>query len=489
MPFPTSPPIKFSGSDAGLLVGPSTAPPGSVTVNPGVDNAINAATIANPAGTTFYMPTGTHTNNTGIFGAVTPKAGNTYIFGPDAIFDGRTDNMYSFVGTAADVTIKYADVRNFVTPKDQLCMNHDFASGWTMEYNKVWRCTGAGVGLGHNNILRYNFLTQCGQYGFQGFGDNLLIEYNEISVCGTDDWERKQYGCGCTGASKFWDVWGATIRNNWIHSNAYAGIWADTNNVGFLVEGNYFNDNAGPAFFYEISYNFLCENNNFIRNCHNVGRRHDAAGDSTYPNAAIYISESGGEASLNGGVYADCHIRGNNFEDNWCNIHLYENGNRWGSDLSGNTSVGYSTLMIPGQIACHNAETYPCTTALAYCGDPATGGSMDEEPYRTDCRWKTKNVKVHNNIFDLVPARVGIDIAETPGVGITALFSEGANLYAWSYQGNEIRDAITYNQGNEFYDNTYKGSMRWMPWERVDKTFAQWQASPYNFDAGSSYTP
>ena len=40
-----------------------------------------------------------------------------------------------------------------------------------------------------------------------------------------------------------------------MHDNHSVGLWADTNNVGFDIEGNYISDNDAEGVFYEISYN------------------------------------------------------------------------------------------------------------------------------------------------------------------------------------------------------------------------------------------
>ena len=57
----------------------------------------------------------------------------------------------------------------------------------------------------------------------------------------------------------------------------------------------------------------------------------------------------------------------------------------------------------------------------------------------------------------------------------------------WSpYKGEAIQKAITYGQNNTFYDNTYRGPWRFMPFEQGSlETFAEWRAAPYRQDVGS----
>ena len=40
---------------------------------------------------------------------------------------------------------------------------------------------------------------------------------------------------------------GAIVTDNWVHHNHGPGLWADTNNVGFLFQGNYISDNDAGA--------------------------------------------------------------------------------------------------------------------------------------------------------------------------------------------------------------------------------------------------
>jgi hypothetical protein len=68
------------------------------------------------------------------------------------------------------------------------------------------------------------------------------------------------------------------------------------------------------------------------------------------------------------------------------------------------------------------------------------------------------------------------------------VFSNYGSYPSWSpYKGTVVQNAVTYNQNNTFSNNTYEGSWRFLPFEQGNlKAFNEWQASPYNQDAGST---
>ena len=135
------------------------------------------------------------------------------------------------------------------------------------------------------------------QYGFNAYSatgpQNLVLEHNEIAGNDTYNWEKRDPGCGCTGGGKFWSVDGATIKYNWIYDNHSVGMWADTNNRGFDIEHNYFEDNYDDGLVYEISYNALVRANVFVRNGLGQGPRNQG-----FPDGAIYVSESGSDSRV-----------------------------------------------------------------------------------------------------------------------------------------------------------------------------------------------
>jgi hypothetical protein len=468
-PWPDAPIAQICG-DTALLSGPASAPTGAITV-PAGDNSGVDFTLANK---TYWFASGTHRLGTGEFSQIGPGNDSRFIGAPGAIIDGQGLNRYAFSGKSTNVKIQYLTIENFNAPRDEGVINHNSGVGWTMEYITAENNKGGAVFAGTNNIVRYSCMKDNGQYGFQVYSDdvggptNVLLDHNEVVGNNTDDWESQVDGCGCTGGGKFWEAHSVTITNNYVHNNLSVGLWADTNDSDFLVEGNYISDNDGQGLFYEISYNMIVRNNNFVRNA-----LVDGAGNDGFPTGAIYLSEAGGDARVAGRT-ANIDIYDNQFTDNWSGVVLWENADRFCSSPA-NTSSGTCTMVNP------DATTATCT-------DPANGGSVDEEPYLSDCRWKTQNVKVHNNNFDLTKANIP-DCATTESCGQQGIFSNVGTFPTWSpYKGSGIQNDITFNQNNLFSNNTYVGD-----WHFRAKTqdslynFAFWQAAPFNQDVGSTF--
>lgn len=462
---PTAPPAAVCGS-AAILSGPTIQPPGSVRVDPG--NDLPGLTRASPVGTTFWLTAGVHTLGTGVYSQIAPADNMTFIGAPGAVLDGQGINAYAFTQKANKVRIAYLTVQNFVAPRDEGVVNHDYGAGWIIEHNTIQHNGGAGVLLGDDNELRYNCLRSNEQYGFQGFGNSMVIDRNEIAGNNTGDLETKYPGCGCTGGAKFWDAQHAFITNNWVHDNKSVGLWADTNDLDFLFEGNYIENNDSIGLMYETSYNAVIRNNTFKRNAIKTGR------SNSFPSGAIYLSESGGDGRVPSTVTgtANLEVSGNNFVDNWDGVVLWENADRFCGSPA-NTSGGYCTIV--------NAEAN-----LTTCNDPASGGRIHLEPHYSDCRWKTQNVKVHNNIFSFDPLAVG---CTTGACGRNGLFSNFGTYPSWSpYKAYLVEDAITSKQGNVWSNNTYTG-----PWsftlrdQSSSVSFATWQGAPHYQDVGSTF--
>ncbi len=465
--YPTSPPAQICGN-AAVLDGPSTAPAGAVRVDPGQN--LYAITESRPAGTTFWLAPGTHSLGGDMWAQVIPKNNNVYIGAPGAILDGFGVNRYAFTQEATGVVIKHLTIQNFGVPGTQSnegVVNHESARGWTIESNTIRNNSGAGVMIGSDNVVRSNCITGNGQYGLSTFRPegvtNVIVDRNEITANNRDDWEARVQYCGCSGATKFWDMTGAAITNNWIHHNRGSGIWADTNNVGFRIEGNYINDNDGEGIFYEISYNARIAQNTLKRNALVKGRSFAARGD-VFPIGAIYLSESGGDARVNGGVYGTFEISDNLVEDNWGGVVLWEHPDRF----CGAEPNGY------------------CTKGGAATRATCVAGTISAAPYKDDCRWKTQNVSVHQNDFRMDKAAIG---CTTAGCGQMTVMSGAGTAPSWSpYLGNVVQEAMTYGQNNRFANNSYVGDWKWTPYGSANfQSFSTWQ-STYFQDSGSTFS-
>jgi len=466
---PTAPTAKICGN-AKALAGPAKAPEGAVVVS--TSQNLNEVTTASPAGTTFWLSPGTHRLGTGPFAQIIPKDGNVYIGAPGAVLDGRKMNRYAFTGYATGVTLKNLTIQNFGAPRtnnDEGVVNHDAASRWTIEGSTIRENAGAGVMVGDHNVVRGNCLQKNGQYGFNAYNPGkvagITIERNEIAGNNTDDWETLKKGCGCTGGGKFWEVTGAVVRGNWVHDNLSAGLWADTNNTSFVIEGNYISGNLAEGIVYETSYNAGIRGNTFVRN--GLGKGPQNLG---FPTPALYISESGSDSRVPGVYNKTFEVSGNVFSDNWGGVILWENADRFAGSPA-NTSTGSGTLVNPSVVT---AKTCNETT-------------IEDPPYVGDCRWKTQNVRVHDNIFSLDPDKIGKTCAFRTGCGYNGLFSNWGTFPTWSpYKKATVQDAITFHQGNRFFNNTYGGPWNFIVHEQGNRVnWAAWQGAPYGQDDDS----
>ncbi|WP_312868926.1 right-handed parallel beta-helix repeat-containing protein [Amycolatopsis pithecellobii] len=469
---PAPSPAAFAGSAAAVCdrepAGPATAPAGAVTVDPNVVGDLVAKTKASPAGTTFWLASGTHRLGNGNYDQVVPKDGDAYLGAPGATLDGQHVNQYAFTGHAGGVRIEHLTVQNFAAPQDEGVVNHDSGDGWILEHNTLQHNDGAALMAGAKQQVRGNCLRDNGQYGLNAYkGDGtitgLVVEGNEITGNNTGDWETKIEGCGCSGGVKFWAVNGADVRGNWVHDNRGVGLWGDTNNNDFLIEGNLIEGNDGAAIDYETSYNATIRNNTIRRNNWVDGRKYADRGDN-FPLATIYISESGGEPRVPART-AKLDIQGNVLQDNWSGITLWENADRF-CNSPANTSSGVCTLVQPDPAKC------------------ARPGIMTD-PLFGDCRWKTQNVDIHDNRFEVNPPAIGCSVTCTR----MALLSNFGTYPDWSpYKGAIVQEAVTTGQHNQWHDNTYAG-----PWtfvfhdtSQILDTF-QWQGSTQQ-DQGSTFT-
>jgi uncharacterized membrane protein YgcG len=468
-PWPDTPTVSICGNTS-LLSGPSSAPAGAVVVPAGDNSGVS---FGSPS-TTYWFATGTHSIGTNEFSQIAPGNNSTFVGAPGAILTGQNLNRYAFTGGATNVKIQYLTIKDFVAPRDEGVINHNSGVGWTMEYITAQNNKGGAVFVATNGMLRYSCLKDNGQYGFQVYsGDvggpqNATLDHNEIVGNNTDDWDTQIPGCGCTGGGKFWDAHTVNVTNNYVHNNLSVGLWADTNDSDFLVENNYIADNQGQGLFYEISYNMIVRNNNFLRNGWVGG-----AGNSSFPTGAIYLSESGGDSRVAGRT-DKIDIHDNQFADNWGGVILWENADRFCSSPA-NTSSGYCTIVSP-------------SATLANCTDPANGGHVNVEPYKSDCRWKTKNVSIHNNVFSMNRSAI-TGCTTTASCGFQGIFANNGSFPSWSpYMGSGIQDAITFNQNNHFTSNTYVGDWKYRAkTENLTTIFAIWQGTPYSQDVGSTY--
>ena len=436
-------PARICGSRG--LDGPSTPPPGAKVVR---HQNLGRLARNSRQGRVFWIAPGVHHLGTGRYSQVIPKDRQVFIGAPGAVIDGQHKNLYAFTGTARRVRIEHLTITDFGKPGSnggQGVVNHDSAHGWVIAHSTISHSAGAGVFLGTHTRVVSSCLSHNGEYGFQSYSrhgpHHVVLRHNEISYNNTDDWESIQPGCGCSGGGKFWNTEGAKVVANWVHHNHGPGLWADTNDRGFLFKGNYLSDNDSHGIFYEISYNARIVHNTFVRNA-----LVDGPSSPGFPFGAIYISESGSDARVHTAYRHAFVISGNRFVDNWAGIMAWENPDRFAGSPY-NSSTGFTTLVSPGVATVH------------HCSDPSLIGT---KPYVNDCRWKTKKLKVTHNRFVMDRSNIPGCTADA-GCGWNGLVSNYGTVPSWSpYKRYVVPRHISFTQNNKWRSNRYVGSWRFV---------------------------
>jgi hypothetical protein len=466
---PEAPPVEVCGNDEILGKGPRTPPQGAVEIPAGD----NSSTDFSRPGTTYWFAPGVHTLGSGTYTSIAPGSGSRFVGAPGAILDGGKVNRYAFTGHGSDVVVEYLTIQNFGAVgenNNEGVVNHNSAEGWTVRYNTIRHNAGAGLMIGSGSVVRLNCLTRNGQYGFNAYSPtgpvDVTLDRNELSYNNTYDWEQKIEGCGCTGGGKFWSVTNAVVTDNYVHDNKGVGLWADNNNRGFLIARNYIADNDEVGLMYETSYNAAIRLNTIVGNGHVGGPRNPG-----FPTGGIYVSEAGADSRVKTRYGEALEISGNLLRDNWSGIVLWENADRYCGSPA-NTSTGECTLVNPMKVTERTCNA----------------DNIGEEPYYSDCRWKTQNVEIHDNVFEHSPARIGPKCTFDNACGVMAVMSNYGTYPDWSpYTGTVVQEAITEEQGNVFRDNTYRGSWRFMPFEQNRLvSFDEWREAPYEQDSGST---
>lgn len=459
-----------------LLDGPVAAPAGSQTVAAGDDSG-----FIPQANTTYWFAPGTHTIGSGIYSQILAANNDTFIGAPGAVLSGQDVNQLAFTGSATGVTIQYLTIEDFVPPGGQAAVNASGAIGWTIENDTIAHngdqgtnaSNGSGLGIGSNIVVNDDCFTSNGTAGLQTLGQSLSnisvtnseMSYNGISLFPIDN-------CGCAAGMKTFKTTSALFQGNYVHDNYGAGLWVDTDNVGFTVEDNDFARNYNEALIYEISYNALVQDNLFVDN--GWGKGSHCAGCSFTYGPAIYLSNSGGDSRLSGQY--PFLITANQFTDNWDGIGAWQDPDRFGGP-GDDAGDGVGTLVDPAEA---NYST---------CINPG----LATAPLFSDCQWKYANVTVTGNNFSFNPAHIennqdptgatipnplpNIDNAACANAnsvcGVNAMFSIYGSYAPFS--GWVIPTAVSNSNGNVWSDNCYGGPWNWWNFdqgEQLDQ--AQW---------------
>jgi hypothetical protein len=151
-------------------------------------------------------------------------------------------------------------------------------------------------------------------------------------------------------------------------------------------------------------------------------------------------------------------------------VILWENADRF-CNSPANTSSGDCTLVNP------------TVATLSACNS----ANIAKQPYYDDCRWKTRNVLVSDNIFRFNPASIGSSCTAAAGCGYNGIFSQYGTFPSWSpYQGTVVEQHIAHSQNNFFRVNMYSGPWRFMIGEQgTTVSWSQWQSASFGQDLAS----
>ena len=451
--WPASPQaISAAVCDSASLRGPASAPAvaGYVTkvVTPAtLATELNASRTSNGGKVIFYFTPGNYA-----ISQILPASGNQFIgaaasaaYPNGPVLTPSSGTRYAFGGQASDVTIKFLTVQGFPgawPAYDEGIVNHDSGDRWTIESATVQDNHNAAVMLGTGAALRGNCLRRNGQYAFNAYeaannGHDVVVENNEIAGNNTDDMEVKvRPGCGCSGGGKFWVFTDVTFRNNWVHDNTGPGLWIDGNNNGFLITSNIFEHNTEEAVAYEVSYNAIISNNvirsNMTRKVTNGTLRPRS---NTFPDAAVYISDSSGAPNLANKLgIGTISITGNLFDDNPNGLTLFPN-------------------LLRG---CSPTKWWLNSDNCANLKAPAAGGDS----------WGVKNVSVSGNTFRYDPSK-SYATCQGQWCGRVSVFAQRQGIVTGSGGSVDLRESTTqaanaliFDGSVRFQNNRYIGGWR-----------------------------
>jgi parallel beta-helix repeat protein len=241
------------GTAATITVTGGTTPPPitGIPVYPG--ESIQAKVDAAPAGTTFIIKPGTHTQQ-----SVRPKDGNVFAGEPGAVLDGQGAAIRAFAGNAKNVVIKGLIIEHYAPGSQKDAIYGATSVGWLVEGNEFRYNDGGGLHTGKGMRVLRNVFHHNAQTGLGGDGDSVLVEGNEIAF---NNHEKVYDYTWEAGGAKFVRTRWLTLRNNYVHDNWGPGLWIDIDCWTTLIENNRVENNAAVGIFVEISYKTVVRNN------------------------------------------------------------------------------------------------------------------------------------------------------------------------------------------------------------------------------------
>jgi len=444
--------------------------------------------------TVYFFTAGTHS------GDIDGTASDVTFLGQDgAILSGGGSQQYAVQGSLTNVTFAYLTVEDYEPGSGGVAVNADTASGWTVEYstfedmgtNEVGSTEGqpgSGLGIGSNMLVTYNCFINDATAGLQTTGNptsNVTVTYNEMTLCGGGEFNPTNNDPdGVSAGEKNFLTTNETFDDNYVHDNYDPGLWADTDNVGWSIEGNYFARNWSEGIDTEISYNFTIEYNAFVDNGWGNGAYCDGCA-WTY-GAAIYAPNSGADTRVSTSDYPYT-IAYNEFVDNWDGVVYWDDADRFGGPAEDSPWDGPNSTLVDPSEANWNTCVMP-----GLADTPGVEPSLFE-----DCQWKVENELVTDNNFIFDPTRIensenpdGVKFTflDSPPVsdcsdlqenwcGVQGMFSIDATTAPYSnYDGGfGVGLDMANNYNNVFSDNCYAGNWTWWNYDVTESVdWSQW---------------
>ena len=205
--------------------------------------------------------------NPGVYSkqAIPAKAGVTVLGALGTILDGGGTVRNAVTGSAANFTIQNLEVKNYAPPTQIAVIDGDGANGMRMIRLDVHNCTGVGLGVGNLGLISYCKIHDGGHLGLKATGGNNRIEYSKVYGINLNEAVDPGFEAG---GSKFWATDGLQVVGNEIYNCRGPGIWFDTQNKNYLIDGNSVHEcdwhktaNSSAGIFLEVSHGGIVRNN------------------------------------------------------------------------------------------------------------------------------------------------------------------------------------------------------------------------------------
>ncbi|GAB4521138.1 MAG: hypothetical protein OHK0046_32160 [Anaerolineae bacterium] len=191
------------------------------------------------------------------------QTGRVYIGENPANFDliELSQAPYALLGDiTSGVTVRDLVVEKFANRHQEGALHLTNTTNYTVENVTCRLNHGLGIKYGDGAHIHRCTLVDNGQLGLGGLGDNAVIENCEIA---RNNFARYNSDFEA-GGTKFSQMNGSTIRNNYIHSNLGKGLWLDIDN-GFyaanVIERNICYNNESVGLYLELSWDCIVRDN------------------------------------------------------------------------------------------------------------------------------------------------------------------------------------------------------------------------------------